>query len=128
MRNWTPWTVSLLSTPLAADFGPGPKGALEGCAAGQRYFFPTFLSHPESPTGGDQAGSAHIVKAPAFSIPSGGEGLVYSLIWCWDLLPSIPWPPVERPVSERSKAKLHAKAAHPSVAPSGPGPKSAARA
>ena len=28
------WTGSLLSTPLAADFGPGP-GVAEGCAAGQ---------------------------------------------------------------------------------------------
>ena len=29
----------------------------------------------------DQAGSAHTVKAQAFPIPSGGEGLVYSLRW-----------------------------------------------
>ena len=27
----------------------------------------------------DKAGLAHTVKAPAFPIPSGGEGLVYSL-------------------------------------------------
>ena len=26
----------------------------------------------------------HTIKAPAFPIPSGGEGLVYSLRWCWD--------------------------------------------
>ena len=29
------WTGSLLSTPPAADFGPGPEAATEGCAAGQ---------------------------------------------------------------------------------------------
>ena len=25
--------IGLLSTPLAADFGPGPEAAVEGCAA-----------------------------------------------------------------------------------------------
>ena len=30
-----------------------------------------------------------------------GEGLVYTLRWCWDQWPSIAWPPVERPVSGR---------------------------
>ena len=60
-------------------------------------------------------------------IPSGGKGLIYSLRWCWDQLPSIAWPPVERPVSERQKGKLNAKAEHPFTAPSGPGPKLAAK-
>ena len=27
------WTGSSLSTPLAADFVPGPEGAAEGCTA-----------------------------------------------------------------------------------------------
>ena len=43
-----------------------------------------YLYSPSQPRRGDQAGSAHTVKAPAFPIPSGGEGLVYSLRWCWD--------------------------------------------
>ena len=60
-----------------------------------------FLYSPSQLHWGDQAGSAHTVKAPAFPIPSGGEGLVYSLRWCWDQWQSIAWPPVERPVSER---------------------------
>ena len=34
---------------------------------------------PQGQLRGDLAGSAHTVKAPAFPIPSGGEGLVYSL-------------------------------------------------
>ena len=54
--------------------------------------FALSLAHPRSkilyspiqPHRGDQAGSAHTVKAPAFSIPSGGECLVYSLRWCRD--------------------------------------------
>ena len=32
----------------------------------------------------EQAGSAHTIQAPAFPIPSWGEGLVYSLRRCWD--------------------------------------------
>ena len=43
------------------------------------------LYPPSQPNRGDQAGSAHTVKAPAFPIPSGrpgGEGLVYCLRWC----------------------------------------------
>ena len=31
------WTGSLLCTLLGADFGPGPEGAAEGCAAGQEF-------------------------------------------------------------------------------------------
>ena len=42
------------------------------------------LYSPSQPHRGNQAGSAHTVKVPAFPIPSGGEGLVYSLRWCWD--------------------------------------------
>ena len=42
------------------------------------------LYSPSQPHRGDQADLAHTVKAPAFPIPSGGEGLVYSLRWCWD--------------------------------------------
>ena len=40
-----------------------------------------FLYSPSQPHRGDQAGSAHTVKAPAFPIPSGWKGLVYSLRW-----------------------------------------------
>ena len=41
------WTDIFLSTPLAADFGPGPEAAAEGQAAGRGIFFtcrlpPTF--------------------------------------------------------------------------------------
>ena len=32
------WTGSLLSTPLATNFGPGPERASEGCAAGRVAF------------------------------------------------------------------------------------------
>ena len=60
-----------------------------------------FLFSPSQRHRGDQAGSAHTVKAPAFPIPSEAEGLVYSLRWCWDQWQSIAWPSVERPVSER---------------------------
>ena len=59
------------------------------------------LYPPSQPHRGDQAGLAHTVKAAAFPIPSGGEGLVYSLNWCWDQGPSIAGPRVERLVSER---------------------------
>ena len=44
-RRARSWTGSLLSTPLAACFGPGPEEA--GRTAGQRYFFP-LLSPPTS--------------------------------------------------------------------------------
>ena len=45
------------------------------------------LYSPSQPHRGDQPGSAHTVKAPAFPILSAGiqgEDLVYSLRWFWD--------------------------------------------
>ena len=33
------WTRSSFSTPLAADVGPNPEGAEQGCAAGRRVRF-----------------------------------------------------------------------------------------
>ena len=45
------WTGSLLSTPLAADFGPGLDGAVEGCAA-LAWSLPFYLSLTGLSTGG----------------------------------------------------------------------------
>ena len=36
------WTGGLLSLPLAANFGPGPEGAAEGCAGGREVCFLRF--------------------------------------------------------------------------------------
>ena len=66
----------LLSTPLAADFGPGPEAA--GRTAGRRYFFPLlstplaadFGPGPEASAEGRATGRG--IRVPRLSSPTSG--------------------------------------------------------
>ena len=68
------------------------KNLTHGGVGQTRYLLYSPEISPSQPHRGDCAGLPNPIR---------GEGLVYSLRCCWDQRPSIAWPHVERPVSER---------------------------
>ena len=71
--------ISLLSTPLAANFGPGPEGSLEGCAAGRGVssllstpLAADFGPGPEEAAGGRTGGRRCFFQLPSLWPPTSG--------------------------------------------------------